>query len=148
MRKSRSPWRKVVVIVGLLLLIGGISIVQIVNGRYCFTPDAVSDFGFRLESTTVDEDGWTERTYVSDRPISEVREAIVKEFAERGYEVDRNRVAGFEIIGFSRAGWSKASLTPAYDKERQQYTNDASVFAIIETDEFIRRAMIVFGIRN
>jgi hypothetical protein len=140
--------RKVVVVGGLFLLIGMISIVQVVNGRYVFTPEAVSDFGFRLESTYQSEDGWVDRTYVSDRPVSEVSEAFVREFEARGYEVERSSYGGFETFGFNRAGWVKAALHPIYDREAKSYSDDGSEFVLYETDVFIRRAIIVFGIKN
>ncbi|MEO7453222.1 MAG: hypothetical protein ABIV13_00485 [Fimbriimonadales bacterium] len=122
MKASRARWYRVVAIVGLLLLIGVFSFVQVVNGRYAFTPKAVSEFGFRLESTDNFQDGWIDRRYVSDRPMSEVSEAFVEEFRSRGYEVKRSGNGIYERIGFSRAGWQKAGLEPLTTKRARATT--------------------------
>jgi hypothetical protein len=80
--------------------------------------------------------------------VSEVSEAFAKEFGARGYEVRRSTYGAFETFGFSRAGWVKAALHPIDDREAKSYSDEGSEFVLYETDEFIRRAMIVFGIKN
>lgn len=110
-----------------------------VNGSYAFTPDTISEFNFVLVETQT-SDGWTDRTFVCGKPISEVRQAFITEMETRGYVADITRYQGWERIGFARAGWSKAYLVSDPDDVMK------TCFTIIETDEFIKRALIVLGI--
>lgn len=142
MKNRRRGLQRIVAITVLTLIAAALGIVTSVNSKYCFTPAAISKHGFALAEVVTYPDGWTLREYVSDRPISEVKLAFVEEMKGRGYDVECTSKDERQLIGFSRAGWQKASL--GSDPQDAGKTR----FQILETGDFIRRARIVHGIRD